>query len=145
MPRLLMMLMALVPLWLLGAAPADAGRSCTQRSLTERQMTQAIATATQLDQQLNHRSDDMVILARIGSDISEHGLKYTHAGLALRTEGGRWLVTHQLNECGTGRSMLRRQGLLQFLLDDPHAYDVLGSVDNYRAVMIAAARCQFAA
>ncbi|MDG2285422.1 MAG: DUF2145 domain-containing protein [Alphaproteobacteria bacterium] len=75
---------------------------------------------------LNASPSDHVIIARVGSDISEHGLKYTHLGIAERREGGaHWRVIHQLNPCGTGASVLRRDGLGVFLSDDWHRHDLL--------------------
>jgi hypothetical protein len=42
-----------------------------------------------------------VLIGRVGSDLSEHGLRYSHAGYAWRDNPkGRWLVTHLLNRCG---------------------------------------------
>ena len=114
-----MLMLALVP------QPAEAGRSCSERALGLAEMEQAIATAARLHRTLETSGAELVLLARVGSDISEYGLKYTHAGLAPRQADGSWRVTHQLNSCGSARSALYNHGLLEFMLDDPHRYDVL--------------------
>jgi hypothetical protein len=38
---------------------------------------------------------------------------------------GRWIVVHELNQCGTAQSALFEQGLANFFLDDLFAYEAL--------------------
>ena len=59
------------------------------------------------------------IVARVGTDLSKQGLVYSHAGFAVRdARDGRWTVFHLLNDCGSDRSALHAQGLVNFFVDD---------------------------
>jgi hypothetical protein len=89
------------------AAPAHAGRSCEQR-LPE-------ASAVQ-------RSIELAERTRQALDTS--GLQWSHLGLAYRDPyaGGAWRIVHKLNQCGSARADVYRQGLAEFFLDDPWQY-----------------------
>jgi hypothetical protein len=63
----------------------------------------------------------MVVLARVGQDLSEYGLRYSHMGLAYK-DGDTWRVVHKLNDCGTDRSAVYREGIGDFFLDSPYDY-----------------------
>lgn len=78
----------------------------------------AAAASTQLAQLLNESGQSIVLLARIGQDLSKHQLLYSHAGFAVADSGGNWRVIHLLNTCGTDQGKLVSEGLLQFYLDD---------------------------
>jgi hypothetical protein len=64
----------------------------------------------------------VVLIARVGQDLSEYGLRYSHVGFAYR-DGDTWRVAHKLNDCGTDHSAVYRQGLGEFFLDDPFEYE----------------------
>jgi hypothetical protein len=103
---------------------AQAGRPCEQRPLSAgsvaRAMTLAEHTATELDQ----TGARVVILARAGQNLSEYGLRYSHLGFAYRESDDRpWRVVHKLNQCGSARASLYRQGLAEFFLDDLWQYE----------------------
>ena len=104
------------------AAPAHAGRSCENKRPTanavSRSMLLAEHTATQLDQS----GAQVVALARVGQNLSEYGIHYSHFGFAYR-DGSRWRVVHKLNQCGTANGSLYRQGLGEFFLDDLYEYE----------------------
>lgn len=119
-PRLL-----LAVLLLAAAAATHAGRSCEQRPLT----AQALARGLQLSERIHHRLEAeharhgtrVVLLARAGQDLSRYGLRYSHLGFAyLDSVDGQpaWRVLHKLNQCGTAKGALYRQGLAEFFLDD---------------------------
>jgi len=101
---------------------AHAGRSCEQKLpdaiSVQRAMTLAEATARQLDES----GAQVVVLARIGQDLSKYGQRYSHMGLAYR-DGKRWRVAHKLNQCGSAQASVYRQGLGEFFLDDLHDYE----------------------
>jgi hypothetical protein len=103
-------------------APAHAGRSCENKPPTvdaiQRSMLLAEHTATQLDQ----TGAQVVVLARMGQNLSEYGVRYSHLGLAYR-DGNRWRIVHKLNQCGTARAAVYRQGLGEFFLDDLYEYE----------------------
>lgn len=109
----------------LAAGAAQAGRACDNAPLTTAQMTQGMALAQATAQELDRSGAQVVLLARAGQDLSEHGLQWSHLGFAYRESAdGKpvWRVLHKLNHCGTADSALYRQGLGEFFLDRPHRY-----------------------
>ncbi len=104
------------------AAAAHAGRSCENRppkaDAIQRSMQLAERTANTLDRS----GAQVVALARIGQNLSEYGVRYSHFGLAYR-DNGRWRVVHKLNQCGTANAAVYRQGLGEFFLDDLYEYE----------------------
>lgn len=105
---------------------AQAGQSCDTTPAEAWRTTRGLAMAAQLNTTLNTRSDQVAVVARVGSDVSQYGLRYTHAALAYRSApDAPWTVLHKLNTCGTDRGQLYRQGLGNFFLDTPHEYRAL--------------------
>jgi hypothetical protein len=112
----------------LAAGAAQAGRSCQDEPPSavnvERAMNLAAATARALDAS----GAQVVVVARAGQDLARYGLRYSHLGLAYREaaprEGvpGAWRVAHKLNQCGSDKAALYRQGLGEFFLDDLFEY-----------------------
>jgi hypothetical protein len=70
---------------------------------------------------LNDTGAKVVVLARVGQDLSKYGLRYSHLGLAYK-DGDTWMVVHKLNQCGTDHASVYRQGVGQFFLDQPFEY-----------------------
>lgn len=69
---------------------------------------------------------NVVVLGRMGQDLSEYHLRYSHAGFAYRERAGApWRIAHLLNECGTAQSDLWYEGLGNFFLDDLFRFDTL--------------------
>lgn len=103
-------------------AAAHAGRSCEnkppQANAVERSMQLAERTARTLDQS----GAQVVVLARMGQNLGEYHLRYSHLGPAYR-DGERWRVVHKLNQCGTATAAVYRQGLGEFFLDDLYEYE----------------------
>ena len=102
---------------------AVAGTPCEGRApspeLTRMSMQIADATRSALDQ----IDDDVVLIARVGQDLSKYRLTYSHIGFAVREHpAGAWSVVHKLNTCGTATSSLYDEGLLNFFSDSPHRY-----------------------
>lgn len=119
----------LVPVLLLAAGVAQAGRPCEEQPLStsqlERGMNLAQATATQLDAS----GAQVVLLARAGQDLGKYGLQWSHVGFAYKDPQARaWRVLHKLNHCGTADAAIYRQGLGEFFLDRPHRYEAAYSV-----------------
>ncbi len=119
----------------LPATHAAAGRPCEahlpQAVNVERSMNLAVAAAHALDAS----GAQVVVLARIGQDLRQYGLRYSHLGLAYREQvpapGGAlsvWRVAHKLNQCGSARAAVFRQGLGEFVLDDLFDYEVAFAV-----------------
>jgi hypothetical protein len=106
---------------LAAATAAHAGRHCEARPPSalgvQRAMTLAANTAAALDAS----GAQVVVIGRIGQDLSRYGQTYSHIGLAYKDEG-RWRVVHKLNSCGSATASVYRQGLGEFFLDDLHDY-----------------------
>ncbi len=120
---------ACVALALLAAAAAHAGRTCEARRPDARTVQRAMDLTERTARALDASGGDVVVLARAGQDLGKYGLQWSHLGLAYR-EGGRradgspgtWRVVHKLNQCGSARADLYRQGLGEFFLDDLHEF-----------------------
>lgn len=101
------------------APGAHAGRSCEERPVAAEKVQHALEIAHQVRQRLDDSGAELVLIGRAGQDLSKWGLKYSHFGIAWRDHAkGRWLVVHELNQCGTDRADLFDEGLGNFFLDD---------------------------
>ncbi|WP_374347256.1 DUF2145 domain-containing protein [Chitinimonas sp.] len=117
-------------LWLaalLGLAlPTQAGRNCDEKPLSVQAASKAMQLAVQLRERLQQRNAEVAIIGRIGRDMSEYGLRYSHAGFVWRNHPkGPWLTRHLLNTCGTAQAELYDEGLANFFMDSPLHYEVL--------------------
>jgi hypothetical protein len=107
----------------LAGGNAEAGRSCEQKPLSAQSVARAMALAEKTAVRLDQTGARVVVLARAGQNLSEYGLRYSHLGFAYRDgEHGPWRVVHKLNQCGSSRASLYRQGLGEFFLDDPFEF-----------------------
>lgn len=96
-----------------------AGINCERREVAPEQMAQAAANALAIRKALDATDAPVALVARAGTDLSRHGLRYSHAGLAIRDHpSGRWTVVHLLNECGSSRSRLHVEGMMNFYADN---------------------------
>jgi hypothetical protein len=105
---------------------AHAGRSCEQRPPTALAVGRAMQLAEHTAARLTESRASVVVIARAGQNLSEYGLRYSHLGFAYREGEGNaavWRVVHKLNQCGTARASLYRQGLGEFFLDDLWQYE----------------------
>jgi hypothetical protein len=114
------------------AGAALAGQNCEPRRPTldtmRRDLALAASVATQLDEMAQRDGSRVLLIARAGQDLSKYGLRYSHLGIAYRDEaalGGRgaWRVVHKLNQCGSSRSELYRQGLAEFFGDGLYLHE----------------------
>ena len=106
------------------ATEAQAGRPCEPRPPTVDAVSRGLALAERTAAALDASGASVVVLARAGQDLSAHGLRWSHLGLAYRTaQRGPWRVVHKLNHCGTTEAAVYRQGLGEFFLDDPFRYE----------------------
>ncbi len=109
----------------LSATPAQAGRSCEARPPLATNVARGMDLAERTARALDASGAEVVLLARAGQDLSKYGLRWSHVGLAYKETsdtGVRWRVVHKLNQCGSARADLYRQGLGEFFLDDPWEY-----------------------
>lgn len=98
---------------------ATAGTQCEIKPATPLKLANATVTAMRVVAALDQADIPVALVARVGTDLSKQGLVYSHVGFALRDHSdGRWTVLHLLNECGTARSALHAQGLVNFFADD---------------------------
>lgn len=103
----------------LGTMPASAGTACSTRALTPVEMSRAADAALVAREALEQADAPLALISRVGSDVSDYGLKYSHIALVVRDHhAGRWTVVHLLNRCGTDRSGLYDEGLVNFFADD---------------------------
>ena len=118
------LLLAAALLW--GQA-VHAGRSCdAQHPPQAATVERGLRLAAQTLAALQASGADVVVLARAGQDLSKYQLRYSHMALAWRDHPqGRWLVVHELNECGTAQSSLYNEGLGNFFMDDIFMYETL--------------------
>lgn len=108
------------------AMPAGAGTACSEKLPTPDAVRKALDLGLKTRSTLDASGATVAIIGRIGSDLSEYGLRYSHAGFVWRDHpGGRWRVVHMLNQCGTPNSDLFVEGLGNFFLDDPLVYEAL--------------------
>jgi hypothetical protein len=104
------------------ALGAQAGRACENKTPSAPTIDRAMTLAEHTASRLNESGAQVVVLARAGQNLGEYGLRYSHLGFAYR-EGEVWRVVHKLNQCGTARASVYRQGLGEFFLDDLYEYE----------------------
>ena len=104
------------------ATAAHAGRSCENKPPKADAIQRSMALAEHTAQVLDQSGAQVVALARIGQNLGEYGVRYSHFGFAYR-EGDKWRVVHKLNQCGTAHAAVYRQGLGEFFLDDLYEYE----------------------
>jgi hypothetical protein len=106
----------------LACAAAHAGRSCENKPPQVDAIQRSMRLAEHTSKQLDQSGAQVVLLARMGQNLSAYGVRYSHLGLAYR-DGNGWRVVHKLNQCGTARAAVYRQGLGEFFLDDLYEYE----------------------
>lgn len=103
-----------------------AGQSCEPRKPKPAEIRSGLALAHKVQKSLDAQGARVAVIGRVGRDLSEYGLRYSHIGLAMRDEAqGRWLVVHELNHCGRADSDLYDQGLGNFFLDDLFRFEAV--------------------
>jgi hypothetical protein len=111
---------------LLLAGSALAGQSCEPRQPKPTEVRSALELANQVRQHLEAQDARAAVIGRVGRDLSEYRLRYSHIGLAARDPArGGWRVVHLLNHCGRADSALYDQGLGNFFLDDLFRFEAV--------------------
>jgi len=104
--------------------PSLAGTQCSEKTANPQALATASASAQRILKALEKNNAQVALLARHGTDLKKYGLHYSHAGFIVRDHpDGRWTVVHLLNECGSSRSNIYAQGLVNFFLDDLKSQD----------------------
>jgi len=132
--------MALLILFVAGAAQADAGvsgssassRFCDrQHPLTAGQQDRLLRFAAVLRDELaatddhngndNHNGSGAVLISRSGLDLARFRVRYSHAAVAWRGEKGEWSARQLYYACDEARPRIYDQGLAGFAMgiDDP--------------------------
>jgi hypothetical protein len=104
------------------ASAAHAGRSCEEKPPTVYAVRQAMQLAEHTAKWLDKSGAQVVVLGRRGRNLDEYHIRYSHIGLVYRDAQG-WRIVHKLNQCGTARAAVYRQGLGEFFLDDLYQYE----------------------
>ena len=121
-PRIIL---ALIVAWFV-AGSALAGQSCEPRAPKPVEIRSGLALAYKVQRHLDEQGARVAVIGRVGRDLSEYGLRYSHIGLAMRDQAsGRWIVVHELNNCGRADSDLYDQGLGNFFLDDLFRFEAV--------------------
>ena len=125
LPTILLTLLPMILLTLLLAVrPARAGTPCEPKRPDAASFQKAMTLAERTLAALDKSGAQVALIARVGQDLSQYGLRYSHLAYAWRDHPqGRWLVVHELNGCGTRQSALFDEGLGNFFLDDMFAYE----------------------
>jgi hypothetical protein len=112
---------------------AQAGRSCEAKLPDATSVQRSLELAQRTAKALDATGAQVVVLARAGQDLSKYHLRWSHLGLAYRESGqgpSTWRVVHKLNQCGSARADLYRQGLGEFFMDDLFDYQAAFVVPN---------------
>ena len=104
-----------------------AGQRCDKQLATPQANMRAADAAAHALAELTAHLRPIALIARIGQDLSAQGLLYSHAAFVIAddddaTHPPAWHVTHLLNDCGSDRGALYREGMLNFYLDSPISY-----------------------
>jgi hypothetical protein len=108
----------------LAGGQVRAGTACEPKKTAAASFVKAMTLAERSYAALDKSGAQVALIARAGQDLSKYGLRYSHMAWVWRDHPlGRWIVVHELNECGTARSALFDEGLGNFFLDDMFAYE----------------------
>jgi len=103
--------------------PALAGTPCEGNPPSPELTRKSVLLADAALQALERTDDQVVLIARLGQDLSKYRLTYSHLAFAVREHpAGAWSVVHKLNNCGTATSALYDEGLINFFSDSPYRY-----------------------
>jgi hypothetical protein len=88
-----------------------------------------VLDAARLAEQTYHALDklahhEVVLIARMGQNLAQFGLKYSHLGFAVRgLRRGDWAVEHLLNAEDGTRSGIYQEGMVNFYSDQPYRFE----------------------
>ena len=122
-------------LFLLILSPVlTAGTSCEQQEVKPTLYINSSKKALEVQQKLNQLNPEVALVARVGSDLRQYGLHYSHLAFAVKNypgAPGKWTIIHLLNECNTPHSSLYKQGLMNFFLDDLYTLEYQITIPNH--------------
>ncbi|NQE49791.1 membrane protein [Herbaspirillum rubrisubalbicans] len=106
---------------------AYAGQACEQTIPEATAVRAQLEMAARTVERLNASGAEVVIIARVGQDLSTYRQRYSHLAFAYRDDQ-QWYVVHKLNDCGTALSNIYEQGMGQFFMDRPFLLEAYVSV-----------------
>lgn len=109
------------------ASLAGTGAKCVPEPGVEfERFEKAQAAALGVYEYLNESDANVALLGRVGTDQSNRGILYTHAGLIFRNHPkGAWIITHLLRDCDKAQSNLFDEGLFDYFNGSPFSYQTL--------------------
>ena len=105
-----------------GAAHAGGAQFCGRtQPLTAPEQARLLQFAGVVRSALAETPAQAVLISRSGLDLSRFGIRYSHAAIAWRDEGGAWSARQLYYACDEGRPRLYDQGLAGFIMgvDNP--------------------------
>jgi hypothetical protein len=110
--------------WLGAAHAASTSQRFCDRPLplSAQQQDRLLQVAALVRRELEASGDDVALISRSGLNLQRFGIRYSHAGLSLKTNDGvPWSVRQLYYACDERRPRLFDQGLAGFLFgtDDP--------------------------
>lgn len=106
-----------------GPALAGVSRFCDRpAAISATEQDRLLRFAAVVKQELDRSGRSVALIARSGLDLSRFGIRYSHAGITLKSNPtGPWSVRQLYYACDESRSRLFDQGMAGFLLgaDNP--------------------------
>jgi hypothetical protein len=124
-------LAVVILLWLiLVIHDVKAGQTCEERPPNAEELRHGLALAAKVQAAIDASDADVLLIARVGQDLSKYNLKHSHIAFLLRDRAATkayetWGVFHMLNHCGKPTSGLFNEGLGMFFMDTPFRYEAL--------------------
>ncbi|MDX1837236.1 DUF2145 domain-containing protein [Legionella taurinensis] len=112
-----------------------AGTVCKNDNATVDDFYNASRTSLAVSKTLDHSGAKVALLARVGSDLSRYGLRYSHVAFVVKDypgQPGKWTVIHLLNECNRPTSSLYAQGLMNFFMDNLYSQEYQITIPDQR-------------
>jgi hypothetical protein len=107
-------------------SPSLAGSACKDMVVTTTDLDRAGKMAGRLKAIAAREDITAAIVGRMGSDLSQYGLRYSHLGILYREDNKNiWYFRHMLNRCNTGSAGIYQEGLMNFFLDAPIRYEAI--------------------
>lgn len=108
-----------------GAAEAGSGQSAASGSQQFCDRTPVLSAALQdrllgfaaiVREELASAGDGIALISRSGLDLAQFRIRYSHAAIAWRSDGGAWTARQLYYACDEGRPRLYDQGIAGFVM-----------------------------
>lgn len=107
--------------------PVLAGQECEEITLKADNLVQSLSFTDTVIKELDKNflnEGQVILLGRVGQDLSKYNQKYSHGGYAYK-ENGSWTLKHELNICSSDKSALFEEGIGNFFLDGMYKYETV--------------------